>query len=81
MVSQMFIINIILPFFEEISIYCLKNVMELQTEVKHLVALVEKLTSEFAAIKEELEASRVDVDSMRSAIGEVLVTLLTIEKD
>ena len=58
-----------------------KNVLELQNEVKHLVALVEKLTFEFAEIKEELEASRVDIDSMRSAIGEVLVTLLTVKKD
>ena len=52
----------ILPFFEENSKYCLKNVLELHAEVKHLVALVEKLTSEFTAIKEELEASRVDIE-------------------
>ena len=55
--------------------------VELQSELKHLVALVEKLTSEFSVIKEELEASRNDIDSMRSAIGEVLVALLTVEKD
>ena len=39
-------------------------------EVKRLVELVESLISEFQAVKLELEASRVDVDSIRGALCE-----------
>ena len=38
--------------------------------MKHLVELVESLISEFQAVKLELEASRVDVDSIRGALCE-----------
>ena len=46
------------------------EVAALRMEVKRLVELVESLISEFQAVKLELEASRVDVDSIRGALCE-----------
>ena len=45
---------------------------QLEQQVKHLVELIQKLTVEFGAVKAELEASRIDVDSIRETLKELL---------
>ena len=50
----------------------MSDVHELQQQIKHLVELIEKLTVEFGAVKSELEESRVDVDSIRETLKELL---------
>lgn len=42
------------------------DIAALRKEVKQLMELVENLTSEFQAVKLKLEASRLDVDSIRA---------------
>lgn len=42
----------------------MSDINELQKQIKHLMDLVEILTTEFRAVKVELEESRVDVDSI-----------------
>ena len=48
----------------------ISDLRELQQEVKHLADLVQKLASEFRAVKTELEESRLDVDSIRKLLTE-----------
>lgn len=48
------------------------DIHELQQQIKHLVELIQKLTMEFGAVKAELEESRVDVDSIREILNDVL---------
>ena len=50
------------------------DVAALRKEVKRLMELVENLISEFQAVKKELEASRLDVDSIRCVLYEVLAS-------
>ena len=46
--------------------------MALRQEVKELMELVQKLVTEFRAVKVELEASRLDVDSIHAALCDSL---------
>ena len=50
----------------------LSDIHELQQQIKHLVALVQKLATEFRAVKTELEESRIDVDSIRETVKDIL---------
>ena len=50
----------------------MSDLHELQQQIKHLVELIQKLTMEFGAVKAELEESRVDVDSIRETLKELL---------
>ena len=50
------------------------EVAALRMEVKRLMDLVENLISEFQAVKIELESSRLDVDSIRCALCEVVAS-------
>ena len=45
--------------------------------MKQLIKLIEKLMHKFSQVKGELEASRLDIDSVRCAVGEMVTTLLT----
>ena len=45
---------------------------ELQQQITHLVELIQKLTMEFGAVKAELEESRIDVESIRETLKELL---------
>lgn len=55
-----------------IIIASVHDVTALRQDVKELVELVQKLVTEFRAVKLELEASRLDVDSIRAALCEVV---------
>ena len=48
------------------------DIAALRKEVKQLMELVESLISEFKAVKSEMQASRLDVDSIRCALYELL---------
>lgn len=50
----------------------MSDIHELQQQIKHLVELIQKLTTEFGAVKAELEESRVDVDSIRETLKDIL---------
>ena len=48
------------------------DIHELQQQIIYLVELIQKLTMEFGAVKAELEESRVDIDSIRETLNDVL---------
>ena len=48
------------------------DIIALRQEIKELMELVQKLVTEFQAVKLELEASRLDVDSIRVALCEAV---------
>lgn len=55
------------------SAVTMSDIHELQQQIKHLTELVQKLTTEFGAVKAKLEESRIDFDSiceiLKDAIG------------
>ena len=61
-------------FIEWIITVSIHDVTTLQQEVRELTELVHKLVAEFWAVKHELEASRLDVDSIRVALCEMLAS-------
>lgn len=50
----------------------LSDIHELQQQIKHLVELIQKLATEFRAVRTELEESRIDVDSIRETLEDIL---------
>ena len=50
----------------------LAEIQELQQQIKQLVELVQKLASEFGAVKSQLEESRIDVDGIREMLNDVI---------
>ena len=48
------------------------DIHELQQQIKQLMELIQKLATEFRAVKAELEESRVDVDSIHETLKDVL---------
>lgn len=50
----------------------MSDIRELQQQIKHLMELIQKLATEFRAVKAELEESRVDVDSIHKTLKDVL---------
>ena len=55
----------------------LSNIHELQQQIKHLVELVQKLTTEFRAVKTEVEGSQIDIDSIRETLKDILLGVNT----
>ena len=56
-----------------ITVY-VQDVIALRQEIKELMELVQKLVTEFQAVKLELEASRIDVDSVQAALCELVAS-------
>ena len=51
-----------------------QDVIALRQEIKELMELVQKLVTKFQAVKLELEASRIDVDSVQAALCELVAS-------
>ena len=68
----------IIRTYESITVFIITapptEVAALRKEVKQLMELVESLISEFQAVKTELEASLLDVDSICCALCEVVAS-------
>ena len=52
----------------------MQDVIALRQEIKELMELVQKLVTEFRAVKVELEASCIDVDSVQAALCELVAS-------
>ena len=51
--------------------------MSLQREVRQLKDLVDILTQDFKDVKEEFDGFRIRVDSMSSAVADLVIAILT----
>ena len=55
-----------------LSAVTMSDIHELQQQIKQLVELIQKLASDFRAVKAELEESRVDVDSIHKTFKGII---------
>ena len=55
-----------------LSAVTVSDIHELQQQIKQLVELIQKLTTEFIAVKAQLEQSRADVDNIHETLKDVL---------
>lgn len=53
------------------------DILSLQREVRQLKDLVDILTQDFKNVKEEFDGFRIRVDSMSSAVADLVIAILT----
>ena len=53
------------------------DILSLQREVRQLKDLVDILTQDFKDVKEEFDGFRIRVDSMSSAVADLVIAILT----